>query len=117
MQIVNLRLRLKSARGLLNKNRSRNHDLLEETCRPCIDLIKNNFERHTLKGEPFNVFDSAVDWDELFSMCHLDDTLSPMDTLRNLTHRPLLERFLDHFARERTYFFSILKCGKDSCTV
>ena len=61
---------LEDVRGLLHKNSSRNYDLLEETCRLCIDLIKNNFERLTLKGEPFNVFEPAVDGDidELFSM-------------------------------------------------
>ena len=69
--------------------------------------------------EPFGVFEPATDEniDELFAACKLDDTLCPMDIVSTLPKRLLLKQFLDHCCKERTYFLSILKCGKVNCTV
>ena len=51
------------------------------------------------------MFDPAEneDVDDLFRMCNLDETLSPMDNMNKLSQRPLLKKFLDHCCKERTY--------------
>ena len=110
---------LEDIRKLLSRDEQRNHDLLEETCHQCIRLIKSNFSRLTLKEESFKVFDPAENEDvnELFRMCNLDETLSPMDNMNKLSQRPLLKKFLDHCCKERTYFLSILKCGNDTYSI
>ena len=89
---------LDDIRKLLSRDEQRNHDLLEETCHQCIRLIKSNFSRLTLQEESSKVFDPAEneDVDELFRMCNLDETLSPMDNMNKLSQRPLLKKFLDH---------------------
>ena len=60
------------------------------------------------------ILDNQVN--DLIKNIDLDDTLSGKDTLEVIKNRPKLKAYLDHCSKERTYFFSLKKCGKNDCT-
>ena len=110
---------LKSVRSLLAKAPDKNVELLNESCDPCLDLIKQTFSRLSLKDNQFEVDEPAtsLEVDEMFQGADLDESLQPRDTMANIKNRPKLSQFLRHCCRERTYFFSIKKCGNKECEV
>ena len=107
---------LSEQRNLVEKN-SENEALFAETCAPCINLIKQNFEQLSLKDEKFICLDSASsrDIDELFNSLKLNHDLAAHDGANDLKNRPKLSQYLQHCCRERIYFFSAKKCGNKDC--
>ena len=53
---------------------------------------------------------------KLFNAIKLDANLAEKDNMTNLNDRQLLKAYLKHCTKERTYFFSVKKCGEPSCT-
>ena len=60
------------------------------------------------------VLDDNVD--AFFEEIGLDTELSPEDTVEMLPKFPKLNTFLKHSTKQRTYFFSIKKCGESNCS-
>ena len=86
---------LSKQRNLVEKN-SENEALFAETCTPCINLIKENFEQLSLKDEKFICLDpaSSLDTDELFNSLKLDHDLMAHDGANDLKNRPKLSQYL-----------------------
>ena len=90
-----------------------------ESCKPCTQLIKYQFSRLQLKGVPFRVPEEASDRDidELFKSLNLDKSKTPYNCVDDLRKRPKLTQYLAHCCRQRTYFFSVKKCGSQNCEI
>ena len=93
--------------------------MLDESCKPCTQLIKDQFSRLQLKGVPFRVPEEASDRDidELFKSLNRDKSITPYDCVDDLRKRPKLTQYLAHCCRQRTYFFSVKKCGSQNCEI
>ena len=104
-------------RGLIDGN-SRYTESFEKCVEPCINLIEKTFSELKLKDKNFEIDQAASndEIDELFHSILLDKDLKPKDVNADLNDRPALKAFLDHCTKQRTYFFSIKKCGKEDCT-
>ena len=79
---------LSEQRNLVKKN-SGNEALFAETCAPCINLMKQNFEELSLKDEKFICLDPALSRgiDELFNSLKLDHDLVDHDGANDLKNR------------------------------
>ena len=79
---------LSKQRNLVEKN-SGNEALFAETCAPCINLMKQNFEELSLKDEKFICLDPALSRgiDELFNSLKLDHDLVDHDGANDLKNR------------------------------
>ena len=82
-------------------------------------LLKSQFSRLQLKGVPFRVTEGASDRDidELFKSLILDKSITPYDCVDDLRKRPKLTQYLAHCCRQRTYFFSVKRCGSQNCQI
>ena len=87
----------------------KNLKLLDESCKPWTQLIKDQFSRLQLKGVPFRVPEEASgrDIDELFKSLNLDKSVTPYDCVDDLHKRPKLTQHLAHCCFQRAYFFSV----------
>lgn len=85
-------------------------------------LLCNIFSRLTWKERSINLFHSASDeeissfWSAIMAM---DRTMEEHEsyTQEHLKKHPDLCAFISHCCRVEHYTFSILKCGKNSCTI
>ena len=93
--------------------------MLDESCKPCTQLIKDQFSCLQLKWVPFRVPEEAShrDIDELFKSLNLDKSITPFDCVGDLRKRPKLTQYLTHCCHQRTYFFSVKKCGSQNCEI
>ena len=105
-------------RTFISENPEKNTKLLRDLCQPCLDLGKSSFERLSLKGDQFVVWDYVSDdnVDAFFEDIGLDTELSPKDTMEMLPKCPKLNTFLKYRTKQRTYFFSIKKFGESNCS-
>ena len=105
-------------RTLVSENPEKNTKLLRDSRQPCLDLIKSSFERLPLKGDQFVVRDYVSDdsVDAFFEEVGLDTELNPKDTVEMLPKHPKLNTLFKHSTKQRTYFFSIKKCGESNCS-
>ena len=118
-------LKLKNCSGLsdisklVHESPEKNLKLLDESCKPCIQLIKDQFSRLHLKGVSIRVPEKAPDRDidEAFKFLNLDKSITPYDWVDDLRKRPKLTQYLAHCCRQRTYFFSVKKCGSQNCKI
>ena len=87
--------------------------------KPCINLISETFSRLKLKDEKFKVYEPSThkEINKLFTDVGLDKTLKPNDTMTKFSQRPELAQYLSRYARERTYFVSLKKCGSRDCII
>ena len=110
---------LSDIRKLVHESPEKNLKLLDESCKPCTQLIKDQFSRLQLKGVPFRVPEEASDRDidELFKSLNLDKSKTPYNCVDDLRKRPKLTQYLAHCCRQRTYFFSVKKCGSQNCEI
>ena len=104
---------------LVQKSPEKNLKLLDESCKPCTLLIKDQFSCLQLKWVPFWVPEEAShrDIDELFKSLNLDKSITPFDCVGDLHKRPKLTQYLPHCCCQRTYFFSVKKCGSQNCEI
>ena len=104
---------------LVHKSPEKNLKLLDESCKPCTQLIKDQFSCLQLKWVPFWVPEEAShrDIDELFKSLNLDKSIAPFDCVGDLRIRPKLTQCLTHCCRQRTYFFPVKKCESQNCEV
>ena len=104
---------------LVQKSPEKNLKLLDESCKPCTLLIKDQFSCLQLKWVPFWVPEEAShrDIDELFKSLNLDKSITPFDFVGDLHKRPKLTQYLTHCCCQRTYFFSVKKCGSQNCEI
>ena len=118
MQIEKL-FRLSDIRRLVHESPEKNLKLLDESCRPCSQLIKDQFSHLQLKGVLFWVPEEASnrDIDQLFKSLNLDKSITPYNCVDDLHKRPKLTQYLAHCCRQRTYFFSVKKCGSQNCEI
>ena len=81
-------------------------------------MIRSVFERLSLKDKRFETHDPIKDDTvyNLFNAINLHADLSQKENNDSLDKRPMLKAFLKHCCKERTYFFSVKKCGSPSCT-
>ena len=93
-------------------------DFYKKSCEPCINLIKDSFSHLKLKDNSFQIFDVVNDnkVDQIRAQINLDNDITGGETVGTLPDHPKMKAFLDHCTRQRTYFFSIKKCGKANCT-
>ena len=105
-------------RQLIKENPAANTELVRRACADTISLIRSVFERLVLKDNNFVTDDPMKDDSvkKLFNAIKLDANLAEKDNMTNLNDRPLLKAYLKHCTKERTYFFSVKKCGEPSCT-
>ena len=80
-----------------------------------MNLMRNVFHRLSLKKNHIITKDPIQDSDIDFDV-GLDECIKGGESGKELKDLPILKQFLDHCCQERTYFFSIKKCGKDLCT-
>ena len=108
---------LEEVRKLLNQKPT-HADLYKKSCEPCVNLIKDSFSHLKLKDNSFQIFDVVNDNEvnQIRAQINLDKDITGRETGANLPDHPKLKAFLDHCTRQRTYFFSIKKCGKVDCT-
>ena len=92
-------------------------DLLKACCSKATDLIRSNFSQLKLKDERFRCADEASNdqVNEIFNQIGLDNKLDPHDGVAKLSSRPRLSHFLKHCCQERTYSFSVKRCGLQNC--
>ena len=110
---------LVDVRKLIEKNSDRNTKLLKECCQPCMNLISETFSRLKLKDEQFKVYEPSAH-KEINKLCTdvgLDEPLKSNDTIAEFSQRAELAQYLNHCARERTYFVSLKKCGSRDCII
>ena len=107
---------LSDIRKLVHESPEKNLKLLDESCKPCIELIKDQFSRLQLKGVPFRVPEEASDRDidGLFKSLNPDKSIMPYDCVDDLHKRTKLTQYLAHCCHQRTYFFSVKKCGSQN---
>ena len=105
-------------RTLISEDPEKNTKLLCDSCQLCLDLIKSSFERLSLKGDQFVVWDYVLDdsVDAFFEEISLDTELSPKDTVQMLPKCPKLNMLLKHSTKQCTYLYSIKKCGESNCS-
>ena len=110
---------LSDMRKLVHESPEKNLKLLDESCKPCTQLIKDQFSRLQLKGVPFRVPEEASDRDndELFKSLSLDKSITLYDCIDDVRRRPKLTQYLAHCCYQRTYFFSVKKCGIQNCEI
>ena len=104
---------------LVHESTEKNLTLLDESCKPCTQLIKDQFSCLQLKGVPFQVPEEASDRDidELFKSLNLDKSVTPYDCVDDLCKRLKLIQHLAHCCRQRKCFFSVKKCGSQNCEI
>lgn len=104
-------------RSLLDKNPTY-EELLKKSCEPCIELMKETFTALSLKENKIVTMDTVLDCkvNDMVKSIDLDHSLTGSETLELLKDRPKLKKYLEHCSKERTYFFSLKKCGKNDCT-
>ena len=92
---------------------------MDRSCKSCTQLIKDQFSHLQLKGVPFRVPEevSNRDIDELFESLHLEKSVMPDDHVDDLHKRPKLTQYLAHCCCQKTYFFSVKKCGSQDCKI
>ena len=94
---------------------------LMDGMQPVKTLLESLFVRLKLKEKPFKVFHAASseEIDALWShVLRVDNQLLRQDTSsRVVRHRPGLKMFLEHCCQERSYCFSIKKCGTITCSI
>lgn len=92
-----------------------------DSLQPLKALLESLFLRLKLKQQPFKVFHAAssAEMDSLWShILNIDGQLSREDTTAKIVpQRPGLKKFLEHCCRERSYSFSIKKCGSTTCSI
>lgn len=84
-------------------------------------LMSSTFQRLSLKGKPFHIFEAASEhqMDGLWNVVgDLDPNLEPkMKAKKDISKCQALKAFMDHCCRIRHYSFSIKKCGKHDCAI
>ena len=102
-------------RNLINEDPVKNTELVRDSCKQTMNLMRNVFHRLSLKKNHIITKDPIQDSDIDFDV-GLDECIKGGESGKELKDLPILKQFLDHCCQERTYFFSIKKCGKDLCT-
>ena len=104
---------------LVHESTEKNLTLLDESCKPCTQLIKDQFSCLQLKGVPFQVPEEASDRDidELFKPLNLDKSVTSYDRVDDLCKRLKLTQYLAHCCCQRKYLFSVKKCGSQNCEI
>lgn len=97
------------------------HSALIDAMQPLKSLLESLFVRLKLKEHPFEVFHAASSaelesfWNHILQ---IDTNMTRKDSSKAvLKDRPGLSNFLRHCCQERTYSFSIKKCGAGTCTI
>ena len=57
------------------------------------------------------------DNDKLFKSLNLDKSITPYNSVDDLHKRPKLTKYLTQCCCQRTYFFSVKKCGSQNCEI
>ena len=90
-----------------------------ERIKPVKELLRNLFQRLTLKEKEFKVFSSCSEedivelWEEISKV---DDSLTRTDTSNEkIKDKVFLQNFLANHCVERQYSFQIKKCGNTNC--
>ena len=93
--------------------------MLDESYKPCAQLIKDQFSCLQLKGVQFRVPEEASDKDidELFKSLNLDKSVTPYNCVDDLHKRSKLTEYLAQCCCQRTYFFSVKKCVSQNCEI
>uniref|UniRef100_U9T5Z8 Uncharacterized protein n=1 Tax=Rhizophagus irregularis (strain DAOM 181602 / DAOM 197198 / MUCL 43194) TaxID=747089 RepID=U9T5Z8_RHIID len=107
-------------RKIAEENPTLKEDVIASFQTP-INLVRDVFNRQSLKDEPFKTFDAATEtemerfWEAIWL---IDENVTYEDrTTEHIKRRPHLQEFLDHCCTMRHYFFSIKKCGEPNCTI
>ncbi|CAG8523511.1 4076_t:CDS:2, partial [Scutellospora calospora] len=105
-------------RRITEKNPTLKTCLIESLQQP-IRLIRDIFERQSLKEVPFETYDAATEEEieSFWETIHIvDDSVIQED--RTMEHiKKKLKEFMDHCCTIRHYFFTIKKCGKVDCCI
>ena len=83
-------------------------------------LLADLFRRLEIKGKKFDVGVAASEadietmWE---TVTEIEPLVDPKEKIakQSLSSKPSLSGFLEHFCRQRHYFFEIRKCGSTSC--
>ncbi|XP_072024864.1 LOW QUALITY PROTEIN: uncharacterized protein [Amphiura filiformis] len=110
---------LKKIRAKIVSNPELGTSLLDSV-QSTITLLSDVIARCRLKENNFKLYTPADTemMKELFqSIIEIDDKVTEKDQKKDLRARKDLSKFLDHCTKRRTYSFSILKCGDQSCDI
>ena len=94
---------------------------LAQSVGPTKSLVEEFVSRVRLHEQPFSVQPAATEeeMDEMWSTLEsIDSTLERSDTKKSqLKDKAGLQSFLQHCCISRNYFFTISKCGDQTCTI
>ena len=92
---------------------------LEASLKVPADTMKDVFRRMSLKDSPFEVVDPASEEElRLYSdaLMVFGENIGSLTEKKDLNKFPLLKKFLETHAVERTYYFQVFKCNHENCT-